>query len=53
MLNGESIIAKARCGWRVNKGDLIPRYNNRDFKILHEGRLGRLDAYTGDLGRVR
>ena len=26
---------------------------NRDFKIVDNGRLGRLDAYTGDLGRVR
>ena len=25
----------------------------RDFKIVHDGRLGRLDAYAGDLGRVR
>ena len=25
----------------------------RDFKIVDNGRLGRLDAYTGDLGRVR
>ena len=24
-----------------------------DFKIVDNGRLGRLDAYTGDLGRVR
>ena len=31
----------------------LPSYNNRDFKIVHDGRLGRLDAYTGDLGRVR
>ena len=23
---------------------------NRDFKIRHYGRLGRLDAYTGGLG---
>ena len=22
----------------------------RDFKIVHYGRLGRLDAYTGGLG---
>ena len=28
MLNGRSIIAKARCGWNVNKGDLIPIYNS-------------------------
>ena len=26
---------------------------NRDFKIVDNGRLRRLDAYTGDLGRVR
>ena len=26
---------------------------NRDFKIVNNGRLGRLDACTGDLGRVR
>ena len=25
----------------------------RDFKIVDNGRLRRLDAYTGDLGRVR
>ena len=25
----------------------------RDFKIVDDGRLGRLDAYTGDLGQVR
>ena len=24
----------------------------RDLKIVDNGRLGRLDAYTGDLGRV-
>ena len=25
----------------------------RDFKIVDNDRLRRLDAYTGDLGRVR
>ena len=29
------------------------RINNRDFKIVDNGRLERLDAYTGDFGRVR
>ena len=27
--------------------------DNRDFKIVDNGRLRRLDAYTGDLGRAR
>ena len=31
----------------------FPNAGNRDFKIVHDGRLGRLDAFTGDLGRVR
>ena len=30
-----------------------PAFDNRDFKIVDNGRLRRLDAYTGDLGRVR
>ena len=30
-----------------------PRIDSRDFKIVDNGRLGRLDAYTGDFGRVR
>ena len=28
-------------------------YSNRDFKIVDNGRLGRLDACTGDFKRVR
>ena len=32
------------------KKDVSSLYANRDFKIGHYGRLGRLDAYTGGLG---
>ena len=35
------------------KSALVNSFDIRDFKIVHDGRLGRLDAYTGDLGRVR
>ena len=31
---------------KVDRG----RTHSRDFKIVHYGRLGRLDGYTGGLG---
>ena len=37
----------------MQEGGGVSRVNIRDFKIVDNGRLGRLDACTGDLGRVR
>ena len=38
----------------VSKITIVYLHTNiRDFKIMDNGRLRRLDAYTGDLGRVR
>ena len=33
-----------------NRAEVVCHGYNRDFKIVDNGRLGRLDAYTRDLG---
>ena len=48
--NPITMVKKGFCSDNLTNNRRLFHCDNRDFKIGHYGRLGRLDAYTGGLG---